>query len=433
MNTDIVIIGAGITGLSCAYHLKRDHILFEKELVPGGICRTDTVNGFSFDRAEHFIRAPNKKVLEFFKEILGDDFFRQKLISSIYYDRRFVPYPFQKNIYYLSDKDKLNCFKSFIRRKNDSRGKKARSFGEWALANYGEWVTDVFIGPYNKKIWQISPFKMRSDFSFDPGLIPRISFDEMLEYIFLSQNERKEKNIQYRYYSKKGGIGSISKKLASKVRNIRLGTGIAQIDLKGKKVICSNGTVCHYNKLISTVPLPELIKMIKDIPGPLKDDSKSLKHSSICVFNLALKKELSFPQHWIYFPESYVPFARAYFLKNFNSKMCPQGKSSISIVHTFLPNKKINFSIVEKKIINYLSENNFFSKDDIDFKFRQMIRYGMPTPTIGSDKIVKRLDDFLVSHSVKTIGRYGLWKYEGMEHAVQDGQNINTTLKALKL
>ena len=432
MKTDILIIGGGITGLSCAYYLKKDYDILEKESVPGGVCQTDKIRGFLFDRAEHFIRIPNERVLSFFRKILGNSLFSQKLISSIYYDKRFVPYPFQKNIYYLSDKHKLGCLKSFLRRKKYANNKKVLSLGSWALSTYGDWMSDTFIVPYNKKIWQTSPFKMRSDFSFDPRIIPEISLDEMLECIFLEEDQRRQSNSQLRYYLREGGIGSFSDKLASRTRNIKFNKKVISIDLKKKRAVCSDGTVCSYNKLISTMPLPELAKITKGMPTSLKNKAGLLKYNSICVFNFALNRNIKLPQHWIYFPEPEAPFARVYFLKNFNSKMCPKNKSSISVIYVFMPDKKIDFSKLEKNIVEYLIKHNFLFANDIKFKYRQIIKYGMPIPIMGSDKIVEKLDRFLSANSVKTLGRYGLWKYEGIEHAVEYGQNIDSILKGVR-
>ena len=51
--TDVVIIGAGLAGLSCAVSLKAaglSVILLEASDAPGGRIRTDEVDGFLLDR-----------------------------------------------------------------------------------------------------------------------------------------------------------------------------------------------------------------------------------------------------------------------------------------------------------------------------------------------------------------------------------------------
>ena len=43
----IVILGAGLAGLSTAYHLKKDYEIYEKEGEVGGLCRSKNIDGFT--------------------------------------------------------------------------------------------------------------------------------------------------------------------------------------------------------------------------------------------------------------------------------------------------------------------------------------------------------------------------------------------------
>jgi protoporphyrinogen oxidase len=67
----VVILGAGISGLSAAYHLQRkgiQSIVFEKDSEWGGLCGCFTVGGFLFDRFPHISFTNNKYVRSFFKK-----------------------------------------------------------------------------------------------------------------------------------------------------------------------------------------------------------------------------------------------------------------------------------------------------------------------------------------------------------------------------
>jgi len=45
METEVLIIGGGITGLSLASYLKdKDYLVLEKDSIPGGYCKT-TIRG----------------------------------------------------------------------------------------------------------------------------------------------------------------------------------------------------------------------------------------------------------------------------------------------------------------------------------------------------------------------------------------------------
>ncbi|GAH55322.1 unnamed protein product, partial [marine sediment metagenome] len=109
-----VILGAGITGLSTAYYLKKKYFLAEKEAKIGGLSGSIERNGYIFDYAEHFLRIPDKSTELFFKKLMGDNIFSQELISSIYFKNKFISYPFQENLRDLDPKELIKCAKSLI-------------------------------------------------------------------------------------------------------------------------------------------------------------------------------------------------------------------------------------------------------------------------------------------------------------------------------
>jgi len=69
----VVIIGGGLAGVSAAYHLlEYDPILFERESSIGGLCRSFTQDGFTFDCTGHLIHLKNAYVKELVAQLLPD-------------------------------------------------------------------------------------------------------------------------------------------------------------------------------------------------------------------------------------------------------------------------------------------------------------------------------------------------------------------------
>ena len=68
-----------------------------------------------------------------------------------------VPYPFQNNIVSLPQEDQINCINGLIEAKvaNAVASDKPANFDEWILRVMGEGIANIFMRPYNYKVWAI--------------------------------------------------------------------------------------------------------------------------------------------------------------------------------------------------------------------------------------------------------------------------------------
>src|SRR4051812_26049001 len=97
----VVVIGAGPTGLSAAYHLGRDAILLEQADRVGGWCRSIEDNGFTFDMAGHIMFSNDPYVHEMYQLLLGDNVHWQDSEARIYTKQDFILYPVHSALYLL--------------------------------------------------------------------------------------------------------------------------------------------------------------------------------------------------------------------------------------------------------------------------------------------------------------------------------------------
>ncbi len=96
--TRVVIIGAGLTGLSTAYHLEQlgffDYVIFEKEPEIGGLCRSVTNNGFTFDYTGHLLHINDPYVKILIEKLVGFHNFNYIPRESFIYSQNvFTKYP----------------------------------------------------------------------------------------------------------------------------------------------------------------------------------------------------------------------------------------------------------------------------------------------------------------------------------------------------
>lgn len=94
--SDVVIIGAGPAGLAAADKLVKSQkkvIIFEKDFLVGGMCKTLKFRGNRFDLGGHRFFTKSKEVNKLWNETLGKDFLTRPRLSRIYYKNKFFDYP----------------------------------------------------------------------------------------------------------------------------------------------------------------------------------------------------------------------------------------------------------------------------------------------------------------------------------------------------
>ena len=104
MPEPIVILGAGLAGLSAAFHAKKlgiPHQLYERESRVGGLVRSEKVNGFSFDYTGHLLHMKQPRTRKLVLEELGlkRAFVSVERNSFVYMNGVYTRAPFQANLY----------------------------------------------------------------------------------------------------------------------------------------------------------------------------------------------------------------------------------------------------------------------------------------------------------------------------------------------
>ena len=132
----VVVIGGGPAGLTAAYELTKLNVrplVFEKQSLVGGLARTESYKGFSFDLGGHRFFTKSRDVQRVWQEVLGNDFIRRPRLSRIYYKRKFFYYPlkplnalfglgFVEAIFVLSSAMSGGIFSRTVRKRHSNSG-----------------------------------------------------------------------------------------------------------------------------------------------------------------------------------------------------------------------------------------------------------------------------------------------------------------------
>ena len=424
--TNNIVIGAGISGLSFGYFSKRPFIIFEKENIVGGLCKSIKENGFTFDYSGHFIHIKNKKIKYLIEKVIGKKLLTIQRKSVILFDNKIIPFPFQANLYYLTEQQKQKCIKG-IKNRKDIKIYDDMPFIDWAKAMFGNGITEYFMQPYNQKLWNYNLKKLTA--AWTAPFVPKPTQESIINSAY-KKNEQKYGYNSVFYYPSKNGcqamIDGFYKKLKS---NILTNTKVNAIDLKNKKVF-AGGKYYFYDNIISTQPLKELLLSIKDLPKNISKFIKDLECTSTRCINLGIKYKKDLPEmikdvNWIYIPETKYPFYRVGIYSNVTKSLVPKNCYSLYIEMSDIKDcDKIIPILKQIGIMN--SDDEVISLNVIDMKYAYVIF------NKERKKALDTIFKFLKDNNIYCIGRYGSWEYSFIEKNIIDGKNLAYHLNKTK-
>ena len=321
MRKRIVIVGGGLAGLSAGYHLAEyDPIVFEKEAVIGGLCRSFTQDGFTFDCTGHLIHLKNEYTKELIARLLPDAFSAHERLAAIFSNSTTTPYPFQANTYGLPPEIVKECVVGFVESMRAGDNGAARNFYDWAIHTFGAGIARHFMLPYNEKFWKQDLRRITADWV--SWSIPKPTLDEVVNGALGLTNTGMGYNPKF-MYPREGGIDCLPQALGRPVKNVYTNETVECVDPSRKCVRLAGGREEPYDYLISTLPLPLVYRMLKDVPEGLVNDAQGLRAISVLNINAGVDRPHVSDRHWIYYPEDRFIFSRVGFPANFSRSAAP--------------------------------------------------------------------------------------------------------------
>lgn len=419
--SDIAILGAGLAGLSAAYHLKKDCVLFERDSEVGGVCRSFHCGGYTFDATGHVLHFRTPGVADFVQELLHGEWIESERSAWVYTREKCIPYPFQSHFTQLSDPVRKECLEGFMQTKAwASHRVSPATFEDWILSHFGAGIARHFLIPYNTKLWGVAPKELGID-----GVQKYIPVPT-LEEIVSGAPRSLGYNARF-YYPRRGGIQQVALALQEKLTGpVRLEYEAEKIDLKEQRVHFVNGESFGYRQLLATIPLPELGRLLQPLPARIHRLFDQLQWVSVCSFHFGVRDVKECQKHWIYFAEPEFPFYRVVLSSNYAPYLAPQGKGTLQIeVPLTGAERRLSLKDLRSSVISGLIKADLLDDENqIEVEQIHTVRYGYAVFTPGCQQVVKAITDFLEERSIKVVGRYASWEYMSLEDCILAGQEV---------
>ena len=427
-----LIIGAGLTGLSCAYHIGQNYTLVEKENEPGGIVRTrNRHNGFLCDGTGHWLHLRDAGMKDLVNQILPRQLVEHERNAVVHMRGAFTPYPFQANTFGLPNEVGMECLLGLLKARHpEDFGLTApatvpRNFRECVERLFGEGICKHFMVPYNEKLMGVKLEEISA--SYADRFIPRPSLEDVVKGAFGFSRESLGYNAKF-VYPRDGGISSLPKALAKAIpKPPRYGTVIQRVNLGKRTAQLNTGEQIKFNRLVNTMPLKNFVGIIEDAPAEIRAAAGQLRATTVHYYDIGVRGKggVASNYHWIYFPEPEFVFYRAGSYSAVHSSSAPIGCRSYYVEMSGgealellkQPDQLRTRVIADLKRARVLSED-----DEILFMALCNIPHAYVIFDPNYEPSRNRILDYLAANGASSGGRWGGWNYGGMEDALLEGK-----------
>ncbi len=416
------ILGGGITGVTVARGLQErgvDWSLFEATERLGGLCKSEVIDGFVADRAGgHIIFSKDRQVLDFILNALGEGATHESpRKSAIWYDGRYVQYPFENGLADLPKQDNFECLKGYLEaymaRKEGAP--QPENFLDWCLWRFGEGICEKFMIPYNEKIWKIDLRELSTQWV--AGRVPDAPLEDVLKSSIGIRTEGYKHQARF-WYPMEGGFESVVRAVAKPLpqERIRLNAPVKTVRNAGTGFLV-NGE--EFERVVSTVPLKELAKALDDVPEEIARAFDGLDSTSVASILVAIDEPPRDDRSWIYFPHASAgPFNRITHLSNYSPANAPEGKRSILAEVTYR-GAPPDLDALQEQVVDCLHADQLLEKDRVLFTRAFTNKYAYILYTHRLEESLGVVRRFLEDRGIDILGRFGNYQYFNSDQCIR--------------
>jgi len=421
-------LGAGPSCLSFASEWPGGCILLEKESRPGGLCRSFHKEGGVFDLGGHSFHTPHQEVFQKVQELLGGQLYLQQRRATVAFRDRLIAYPFQQHFQELGLPEVEEACRRGMKEKVFQR-KEPAHYEDFLLTRFGRGIADHFLLPYNRKLWGDDLSRISCDWTSQR--VADLHRDPSGKSTMGEGGQRRplEKDAQVGY-PPAGGFEEIFLRMAERAGTILTGHEVVQIDPASRTVKCGNGRVFRYDRLIHSMPLPELLNLSDGVPETVHQAAAGLEWLSLHVGFLLVGRKLETRIQRIYCAEPEVHAHKICLNHNSSDSLRERECHAIMAEVSMACGRVVDAEDVSDSTVGLLGRLGIIAgPEDIKWKGCRKIEYGYPVYTHDRQERVRVVHDWLRSQGIHSLGRFGCWEYVNSDACIAQGMALAKQLR----
>ena len=420
----VAVIGSGFAGVAAGQVLADAHVpveIFEAKPYWGGHTHSETIDGFTFDEGPHMSFTSDEVVREEFRR--GAESIEEFAIRATNYFRgAWVAHPAQCHLYGLDPDLVSNCIVDLVEARAKPESPVA-NYAEWCVRSFGRTFAESFPFAYTRKYWTVEAADLTTDWVGKRLYPPKLG--DVVRGALSPINEGDFYYLSRVRYPRSGGFQSFMRGML-RPEILRLGKEVVRVDLKERSLAFADGTGTGYSELISTMPLPDLIRAIPpaQVPAEVRAAAERLLCSSVVLVDLAVTRPDLLDAQWFYVYDEDISFSRVHFPHMLSPENAPSGRGSVQleVYHSrhrpldtppaSLPERAVQ-ELVRMGVLDHAGEV-------IRSRFRE-VPYANVVFDHDRSPALAVILPWLEQQGVRLAGRYAEWGYHWTDDATRSG------------
>jgi protoporphyrinogen oxidase len=421
---DIVILGSGMGGYGAAYRFHNEGItpvMYDKNSYYGGHTASFPDRGFMFDQGPHISFTKDTRIQDLFAESVGQMYETMQISLNNYWRGYWPQHPVQLHLHGLPEDTIVKALSDFVEERSAPE-RPIKTYADWLLASFGRTFAELFPMQYTKKYHLTTADNMSIDW-----LGPRI-YRPSLEEVLRGAISPTAPNVHYithfRYPAQGGFVSYLNKFLP--LGNLKLNHELVSIDPRARELHFANGVVTKYDALVSSIPLPDMIRMIKGAPQDVVDAAGRLACSTCILVNVGVNREDLSKSQLTYIYDDDICFTRLSFPHMFSRNNVPPGTGSIQAEVYFSSKYKPLTGKPEdwiEPVIRDLRRMGLIREEDkVVFSNARLLKYANIIFDLDRAAALKTVHGYLDDLGITYCGRYGDWGYMWTDESFKSGE-----------
>jgi protoporphyrinogen oxidase len=423
-NPAVIVLGSGMAALGAASHVAdagEPVVMYDANVYPGGHTATFSLGAFLFDDGPHVSFTKDERIRDLLARNVDGAFEDVKALINNYWHGTWIPHPVQMHLHGLPVDLVVPIISDFVAARESGDGPVA-NYEQWLRRAYGNTFAETFPMVYGHKYHTTTMDRLTTDW-LGPRMY-RPSLDELLRGALGPANAETHYVTSFRYPSQ-GGFQSYLEPFFKRL-DIRLSCRVTAVDPVQKAVGFADGSIVRYDRLISSIPLPDLVPMISGVPADVSQAAQRLSFTSAVMVNLGIARDDISDAHISYVYDEDVIFPRLNFPHLLSPGNVPPGAGSIQaelyFSDRYRPLGVSPESLIDRVIADLVRIGVLREREQILAREARLVRYANVIYDHDRAPAVETIHGYLDDVGIAYCGRYGDWNHSWTDESFISGE-----------